>query len=272
MPPRIGTHVSSAGGVHLAAERAHELGCATMQIFTSSPRQWRASAPKPEAIAELKRLRRKYKIQPLVVHASYLINVASSNSEFRKRSFQALRGELERAAAIGAEYLVLHPGSGDLQACIAGLKEACEGFRWNGLQLLIENTAGGGNHLGGDFGAVAAILDGCAELQLGACVDTCHAWAAGYDLATDEGFAAAMRELGATIGIARVPVLHANDAKSDRGSHLDRHAHIGAGKLGLATFARLLHDRRMRAKAFIVETPPEGQHEDLAALERLKAD
>jgi len=267
MPPRIGTHVSSAGGVHLAAERAHELGCSTMQVFTASPRQWKASAPQPEAIAELKRLRRSYKIQPLVVHASYLINLAGG--PFRARSISALRGELERAAAIGAEYLVLHPGSGELRACVEALGEACADFQWNGLQLLIENTAGGGNHLGGDFAAVAAILDACSDLKLGACIDTCHAWAAGYDLATDQGFTAALRELDQTIGLRRVPVFHANDAKSGRGSHLDRHAHIGAGHLGTATFARLLRDRRLRTKAFIVETPPDGQPRDLATLLRL---
>ncbi|MGH9392604.1 MAG: TIM barrel protein, partial [Terriglobales bacterium] len=142
MPPRIGTHVSSAGGVQLAAARARELGCQTFQVFTSSPRQWRAPRLDPDAVAEFRRLRRACKLGPVVVHASYLINVASEESVLRARSLAALRGEIERAAAIGADHLVLHPGSGELGRCIEGIQAACRGVAWDGVSLLIENTAG----------------------------------------------------------------------------------------------------------------------------------
>ncbi|HVA65115.1 MAG TPA: deoxyribonuclease IV [Terriglobales bacterium] len=272
MAIRIGAHISSAGGVEKAAERAHALGCQALQIFTASPRQWRA-APVPAAKAEaLRALRRSYQLGPLVVHANYLINLAGSNPEFHRRSLTAFRGELERAAAIGADYLVLHPGSGPLGRCLESLRQAAEGFAWGSLTLLIENTAGGGAHLGGDFGAVAALLDGLAGLPVGACIDTCHAWVAGYDLVSPAGYQATLQQLDELVGLARVPVFHANDAKAERGSHRDRHEHIGAGQLGRAVFRRLLRDPRLRGKAFILETPvdgPDDQARDLAALRQL---
>lgn len=269
MAVRIGSHVSSVGGPKATAARAAELQCQTLQIFTSSPRQWRAPAPNPELGTEWKRLRRRLQLRPLVVHANYLINVAAESVELWERSQRALRGELERAAAIGAEYLVLHPGSGTQERCIEGIRAAADGFAWNGLALLIENMAGGGNHLAGTFAGLGAILDGLAGLPVQACVDTCHAWAAGYDWLEPGGYERTLRELNAGVGLARVPVFHANDAKSDCGSHHDRHAHIGKGKLGRAFFRRLLRDRRLRGRAFIVETPPAGQGADLAALRRL---
>lgn len=271
---RLGAHISSAGGMAKAAERAHALGAGALQVFTSSPRMWRAAPVRPADAAAWKRLRREFRLGPLVIHANYLINVAGQVPELRARSLAALRGELERAAALEADYLVLHPGSGPLEACVAGIREATRDLSWGPVTLLIENTAGGGGHLGGPFASVAAILDGLAGLPVGACVDTCHAWAQGYDLVTPRGYAAALRELDATVGVARVPVFHANDAKSARGSHLDRHEHIGEGRLGDACFRRLLTDRRLRGKAFILETPvddPGDQARDLAALRRLAA-
>lgn len=269
---RLGAHISSAGGMDRAAERAHALGAEALQVFTSSPRMWRAQPPAAAVAARWKSLRRQYRLGPLVIHANYLINVAGQAAELRARSLAALRGELERALTLEADYLVLHPGSGELAACVAGIREAAHGLAWGGLSLLIENTAGGGNHLGGPLASVAAILQGLDGLPVGACVDTCHAWAQGYDLATPNGYATTLRELEATVGLARVPVFHVNDAKSARGSHHDRHEHIGDGQLGAACFRRLLGDPRLRGKAFILETPvdaPGDQARDLAALRRL---
>ncbi len=217
----------------------------------------------------MRRLRRRIKLRPLIVHANYLINAASADVQIRSRSLAALRGELERARALGAEYLVLHPGSGELERCVEGIREASEGFRWEQLTLLIENMAGGGTHLAGNFPALAEVLEGLRGLPVGACLDTCHSWAAGYDLVSPEGYAATLGELQATVGLKRVPVLHANDAKTARGSHHDRHAHIGQGQLGEVAFRRLLQDRRLRGKAWIVETPLTGQARDLKALRRL---
>lgn len=266
---RFGTHVSSAGGISKAAERARELGCDALQVFTASPRQWRVKAVPADEAAALRRLCRNYKLRPLVVHANYLINVAGETDRFRAQSIAALRGELERARAVDADYLVLHPGSGSPERCVAGIQQAAEGFVWGKLMLLIENMAGGGKHLAGTFSGLAAILDSLPGLPVGACIDTCHTWAAGYDLITPEGYAATMKDLQATVGLRRVPVFHSNDAKTARGSHHDRHEHIGRGQLGVAAFRLLLRDRRLRGKTFIVETPPEGQAADVAALRRL---
>ncbi len=269
MAIRLGAHISSVGGAGKAAERAGAIGCQALQIFTASPRQWRARPVEAKAAAEWRRRMPEAKLAPLVVHANYLINLASANRKFEAMSRQAFRGELERAAAIGAQYLVLHPGSGEMERAVEGIRAASEGFAWNGLRLLIENMAGGGSHLGGDFGKVAAMLEALEGLPVGACIDTCHAWAAGYDLATARGYAAAIRELEATVGLERVPVFHANDAKTARGSHHDRHEHIGKGQLGMATFRRLLRDRRLGGKTFLIETPvdaPDAQAKDLAAL------
>lgn len=267
MPVRIGSHVSSAGGVAQALERAQALGCQTLQVFTASPRQWRAPSLAPQQ-AELGRRRRALGLRPLVVHANYLINLAGANAEFHRRSIAAFRAELERAAAVGADYLVLHPGSGDAARLVESVREASAGFHWGRLRLLLENMAGGENRLGGTFGGLAALLQGLKGLPAGACLDTCHAWVSGYDLVSAQGYADAMRELQATVGLPQVRVIHANDAKAGRGSHLDRHAHIGTGQLGVATFARMLRDRRWAGRAFIVETPPAGQAADLAALQR----
>lgn len=268
--PRLGAHV--AGGVPAAADRAAALGCDCLQIFTSSPRQWRAPAIAPERAATMRQLCHQHHLAPLVVHANYLINLAGANPDFHARSLEAFRGELERAAAIGADYLVLHPGSGDRARCTASIRAASAGFDWGTLTLLIENTAGGGQHLGGNFAQLGEMLAELPGLPVACCIDTCHAWVAGYDLVTAEGYAAAMEELDATVGLDHVPVWHANDAKAERGSHLDRHEHIGAGRLGAAAFQRLLRDPRCAGRAFILETPvddPADQPRDLAALRGL---
>lgn len=269
MTVRIGSHVSSVGGPAATAERAAEIGCQTLQIFTSSPRQWRAPAADASLGTVWQRMRRKHHLTPLVVHANYLINVAAENAELQDRSRAALRGELERAAAIGADYLVLHPGSGTRERCVQGIRAAGAELDWQGVELLIENMAGGGHHLAGRFEGLAEILDDLKDLPVKACIDTCHAWAAGYNWLEPGGYERTLRELESTVGLARVPVFHANDAKSECGSHHDRHAHVGAGKLGKEFFRQLLRDRKLQGRAFIVETPPEGQAADLAALQRL---
>lgn len=280
MPPlvRLGAHVS--GGVPAAADRARDLGCDCLQVFTASPRQWRAPAIPPERAARMRELCAAYGLRPLVAHANYLINLAGANPDFHARSLAAFRGELERAAAIGADYLVLHPGTGTVARCADSIRAAARGFAWGGLTLLIENTSGGkgqeqaavadDHRLGGSFAEVAALLAGLDGLPVGACFDTCHAWVAGYDLV--DAYDATMAELESTLGWERVPVFHLNDAKAGRGSHLDRHEHIGDGALGEAVFLRLLRDSRAAGKAFILETPvdtPEDHSRDLAALRRL---
>lgn len=278
-PVRIGNHVSSAGGCLQALERAHALGCDGLQMFSCSPRQWRASPVAAETAAEFRRLRAEYQLAPVVIHDNYLINLAGGNADFHRASMAAFRGELERAVALGADYLVMHPGSrgGGSEAeaaarLIDSIRQCAEGMNWGGLQLLIENTAGGGGHLGGRFADVAQLLDALAPLPVAACIDTCHTWVAGYDIVSAAGYEETLAELEATIGLARVPVFHANDAKAARGSRLDRHEHIGKGFLGRSTFRRLLCDPRLAGKAFLLETPVDNEDDaaqDLRALRTL---
>lgn len=275
---RLGVHTSVAGGVEMAAQRACELGATALQIFSSSPRQWRA-APVPEASCrEMRRLRAAYDLSPLVIHDNYLINLAAAKPEVHEKSMVAFRGELERAIAIGAEYLVMHPGSstgGDhdeaKRRLVESIRTCAEGLEWGNLTLLIENTAGGGSHLGGSFEEVAELIDGLEGLPVGACIDTCHTWVAGYDLVSLDGYEQTVRNLDATVGLDHVAVFHVNDAKAECGSRLDRHEHIGQGKLGAEFFARLLRDPRFAGKAFIAETPVDEEGDDRRNLDRLRS-
>ena len=278
---RIGIHTSIAGGVENAAERAFRLGCNTFQIFSTSPRQWRPYAlgrPQCEAMSEL---RRQHDLKPLVIHSNYLINLAGTNSAFLKKSIAAFRGEVERGLALCAEYLVLHPGSfrgggreEGLARTAASIAEACSGMDLSagGLTILIENTAGAEYSLGGTFEQVAELLALLrAHVPVGACIDTCHTHVAGYDMVTPEGRALTLRHLGETVGFQNVRVWHCNDAKAERGAKLDRHEHIGRGKLGLEVFRALLNDRRLKHAAFIAETPMEKAGDDLRNVEALKS-
>ncbi len=263
---RIGIHLSTTGGVFTAAERAHELGASTFQIFSSSPRMWRAPRPQAEHCARMKQLRELYGISPAVVHASYLINMCSQSEQVLKNSVVALRGEVERALALGAEFLVLHPGSWKgmtreegLDRAAGAIAVAVEGLGLGeecSFRLLIENTAGSEFSLGGNFEQVAALIERLRpHLPVGACLDTCHTHVSGYDVVSASGFADTVAQVEATIGTANVHVWHMNDAKAARGSRLDRHEHIGEGLIGVDPFRRLLHEKCFAHCAFIAETP-----------------
>jgi deoxyribonuclease-4 len=279
---RIGIHTSSAGGVENAAERAYRLGCNAFQMFSSSPRQWAQYDLGRPQCDEMKRLREKYDLKPLVIHTNYLINLASTTEGFLKKSIGAFRGEIERALAVCAEYLVLHPGSfrgadrekGLLQTA-AAIAAASHGLDLakGGLTILIENTAGAEYSLGSSFEQVAEVIDHVrSHVPVGACIDTCHTHVAGYDIVSEEGFRDTMAKLDAAIGLKNVPVFHCNDAKAARGSKLDRHQHIGKGTIGLEAFRRLLNDPRLKQAAFIAETPidePGDDRRNVAALKRL---
>lgn len=278
---RIGIHTSIAGGVENAAERAYRLGCNTFQIFSTSPRQWRPYALGRSQCEAMSELRRRHDLKPLVIHSNYLINLAGTNAAFLKRSIAAFRGEVERGLALCAEYLVLHPGSfrgggreEGLARTAASIAEACSGMDLaaGGLTILIENTAGAEYSLGGTFEQVAELLALLrVHVPVGACIDTCHTHVAGYDMVTPEGRALTLRHLGETVGFQDVRVWHCNDAKAERGSKLDRHEHIGRGKLGLEVFRALLNDRRLKHAAFIAETPMEDAGDDLRNVEALKS-
>lgn len=278
---RIGIHTSTAGGVENAAERACRLGCNTFQIFSSSPRQWKPYDLSPGQCAAMKALRAKYDLKPLVVHANYLINVAGANEEFLRKSVEAFRAEIERGMSLGAEYLVLHPGSyrgmtreeGLLRAA-ATIEAAATGLdlAGGGLTILIENTAGAEFSLGSGFEQVAELVERLRKhVPTAACIDTCHTHVSGYDLVSEEGYEATMKTLAATVGFENIPVWHCNDAKAAMGSKLDRHAHIGKGSMGLEPFRRLLNDPRTKHAAFIAETPIDEPLDDLTNVNALRA-
>jgi deoxyribonuclease-4 len=265
MAKRIGVHLGTTGGASNAVERAKEIGANTFQIFSSSPRMWRAPKVDPKQAERMRELRAKHDVGPLVIHTSYLVNVCSQSNEVREKSIGAFRGEIERALALGAEYLVLHPGSWKGLTREEGLKLAAEsiqrsidGLAWpgTGFHILIENTAGAEFSLGGSFEQVAELVERLkAHAPVGVCLDTCHTHVAGYDMVTTEGYAETMNKIAATVTFDAVKVWHCNDAKAAKGSKLDRHTHIGEGTMGLEPFRWILNDPRFDHCAFVAETP-----------------
>ena len=278
---RIGIHTSTAGGVENAAERAYRLGCNAFQIFSSSPRQWKPYDLAAPQCDEMSRLREQYGLKPLVIHANYLVNLAGGNPEFHAKSITAFRGEVQRALALCAEFLVLHPGSfrgssreEGLQRVALAIEQAVDGFDLAAgkLRILIENTAGSEFSLGGNFEQVAELLYLLSNfVPSGACIDTCHTHVAGYDIVSQAGWAETLDLLERTIGLEHVYVWHCNDAKAARGSKLDRHQHIGKGSIGLEPFRRLLNDPRIANAAFIAETPIDEPLDDLMNVNALKS-
>lgn len=278
---RIGIHTSIAGDISGALELAHALGANALQIFSASPRMWPGGSSRIGE-AEAKRFRERRKelhLGPLAIHTNYLINLCSPDRVMRARSMQAFHQELVRALALEADYLVMHPGScvgGSKQEAIRaiaeGLKQATRGLKLEGLRLLLENTAGQGSSVGTKFEELGAIMDLCPELGLGICVDTAHTFAAGWDVRTREGLEKALQDIEKTVGLERVAVVHTNDSKAPLGSRVDRHEHIGKGKIGLDGFRRILNHPLLAGKAFILETPIEKPGDDrrnVATLWRL---
>lgn len=270
--PRIGVHLSTSGGVFTAAERAHVVGANTFQIFSSSPRMWRPSTLSAEHCDRMRELREQYDCAPLVIHTSYLVNLCSQSTEVRAKSIHAFRGEVERALALGAQYLVLHPGSWRGLTREQGLSLAAESitvaldgvpFQDCDFRVLIENTAGSEFSLGGSLEQVAQLIERLKHIvPIGACLDTCHTHVAGYDIVTAEGYAATIAQIQSLLGADTVKVWHMNDAKAQRGSKLDRHQHIGRGTIGLEPFRRLLHEPCFSHCAFIAETPVDDEGDE----------
>lgn len=268
---RIGIHTSIAGSLAGAAEKAAALGCNTFQIFSSSPRMWRGSKLDPEEVRRFRRAREKLRLHPLVIHDNYLINLLAADPVVRARSIAAFRAELERATAFGADFLVMHPGScrGQSAARAIGtfarsLSAAARGLRFNGLKLLLENTAGGGSTLGREPAELLELRRRAAartDLPIGFCLDTAHCFEAGLDF---------LAVLGA-FDPGDVCVIHCNDSRSPFGSRLDRHEHIGKGGIGRDGFRHILRNPLLRTKALILETPVEQPGDDRRNLRALKA-
>ncbi|MCU1295502.1 MAG: deoxyribonuclease [Bryobacterales bacterium] len=282
---RIGIHCFTAGSLERAALKAKELGANTFQIFSGSPRMWRMKAPDPEQVARLNQVREKHELTPLAIHDSYLINLASPPSEIREKSIAGFTGEIERAIVIGAEYLVAHPGNYKGLSVEQGLLNVAEalGLAWRGVEpslaknskltILLENTAGAGAQLGGkleELWTLRELASPYVGIPIQFCLDTCHCYVAGFDLASPEGFDRFVGHASETLGWEHVPVIHANDARSPLGSHVDRHANIGAGYIGLEGFRRILNHSALREKSFILETPVDEPGDDLRNVTALK--
>jgi deoxyribonuclease-4 len=274
-------HVGTAGGCWTAVDRAVEAGANTFQIFSASPRMWRASAVKPEDARKMLALRAERGVGPVAIHASYLINLCSQTGSVRTNSIVGFRGEVERALALGAEYLVLHPGSWKgltreegLRLAAESIERAIDGVAWQGrdFRILIENTAGAEFSLGGKLEQVAELVERlkpCAPV--GVCLDTCHVHVAGYDIVSEDGYLETMLLVRDTVSFEAVKVWHCNDAKAAMGSKLDRHEHIGEGTIGAAAFRRLLHDDRFAHCAFIAETPVDAPGDEARNVGVLRA-
>ncbi|MCJ7544485.1 MAG: deoxyribonuclease IV [Phycisphaerae bacterium] len=256
----LGCHLSIAGGVDRALEQAREYGFASLAMFVRNQRQWSARALEAKTVRAFRRKRRTLGIGPIVAHGSYLVNLAA-RGPIRQRSIAATAEELDRCRRLGIDYYVLHPGScADRRVGIRRIAEALNQLvaasADPGPVILLETTSGAGHTIGGAFEDLAAILDLLTPPErFGVCLDTCHVFAAGYDLRTRCTYHQTMSRLHRVIGLDRLKAVHLNDCRSTLGSRLDRHAHIGRGKIGREGFACFVNDRRLAAVPGILETP-----------------
>jgi deoxyribonuclease-4 len=259
---RFGAHMSVAGGVSKAIDRAVVHGCEALQIFTKSGHRWRG---RPIGRDEIRRFRagvERAGLAPVVSHASYLINLAASEPMLRRRSIAALADEIDRAHALGLLGVVIHPGACTTGREEDGLRRVAEAIRtaWRArpripTRVIVEHTAGQGRSLGCRFEHLAAIIEQLGgSVRLGVCLDTCHVYASGYDIASETGYQETFAAFGRLVGFDRLLLFHANDSKRPCGSRVDRHEDIGRGHLGEATFGRLIHDRRFAGLAMLIET------------------
>ncbi|MBC7962005.1 MAG: deoxyribonuclease IV [Steroidobacteraceae bacterium] len=275
----LGAHMSIAGGLHLAIDRAVAAGCGVLQIFTRNSNQWKG---KPVSEADAALFRQKFAasgLHEIISHDIYLINLASSPGETRDKSLAAFRDELETCARLGIAKVVMHPGSHLSDPPQAGLERVIAAFdqlfeevpQFEG-RVLVETTAGQGSNLGRTFEELAAIINGSRfPDKFGVCFDTCHTFAAGYDTATEEGYRDTMEQFERLIGLQRLQCFHFNDSKKGLGSRVDRHEHIGQGTLGLNPFRFILNDPRFTNVPKILETPKGDNDEmDMVNLELLR--
>lgn len=267
--PPIGAHQSVAGGLHLALGRLARVGGEALQIFTRNQRQWSAPPLSQEEIDLFATSWEESGHLPVASHASYLINLASADPLVAKKSLDALTMEVARCRALGIGEVVLHPGAHGGQGIAQGLARVAEGLdRVLGtsdgrVHILLETTSGQGTALGSHFEELAEIMEQAETSELlGVCVDTCHIFSAGYELRSPEGYAATIAAMESTFGFERLRLFHLNDSKTDLGSRIDRHEHIGRGRIGLAGFRHLLSDHRFHSRPMLLETPKDETLED----------
>ncbi|MFN2464061.1 MAG: deoxyribonuclease IV [Candidatus Dormibacteria bacterium] len=279
--PPLGLHISTDHGFPAAVDSARELGAEAVQIFTCNPSSWRSPMADPRAARAFTDALREAGVRQVVSHANYLINLAGSEEPLYHKSCVALAEDLARGAAYGLDHCIVHIGShkgaglsSGYQQVVAAVEGALGEVPAAGCpRLLLENSAGTGNNVGGTFEDLATLMERLGEHadRVGICFDTCHAHASGYGMSGSEMAGATLEELDSVLGLDRVFVIHANDTQVPAGGKADRHWHIGEGLLGDDAFALLIHDPRTRALPFILETPGDEQVEGRRNLERLRA-
>lgn len=272
---KFGVHVSIGKGFKGAVNQAYHLGCDGFQIFAGNPRGW-ARNPLPDSeFAEFKKVREQYGLWPVMVHLSYLPNLATADPELYQKSFATLCEDFQRANRLGADFFVFHPGKSKereqgIDRIIQAVNLALEQVKGSTL-LLFENQAGAGGDIAADFQDLGQLLKGINEHgRVGVCFDTCHAFAAGYDLRSDAAWEHTITEFERRIGLSYLKIFHLNDAMADLGSHLDRHQHIGQGTIGLAGFKSLVNNPKLNCLPGILETPQDTPEDDVKNLKTLR--
>ena len=274
--PRIGFHAPIAGGLQQALLKAHAHNCDTVQMFSRNPRGWQARPLSVEEIETFKHVRQETEITPVVIHANYLINLAAADETIRTKSVASFHEEIERGLALGADYLVVHPGSAKnaceadgIRTCAESLQRACADLDLSALRILLENTAGQGACIGHRFAHLRDIIAACPALNLGVCFDTAHAFTAGYDIREEDGLTATLESVARNVGTENVRAVHFNDSRAAYNSRVDRHWHIGLGHIGHDALRRVAQHPKLAHAAFLLETPqedPEADANNLAVL------
>ncbi|HVL87582.1 MAG TPA: deoxyribonuclease IV [Candidatus Thermoplasmatota archaeon] len=276
----LGSHVSAAGGLANAFVNAAEIGNDAIQIFAKSPRMLRFKPLEDDVVAAWHAARKTSAVKHMLVHANYLVNLATPKSEYAKASREAFLDEMERCHKLSIPLLVFHPGAHQGDGDEKGLSRIVENLNWclkkgeafDDVTLCVENTAGQGSNVGYRFEHVKAIVEGVDDPdRMGVCIDTCHTFASGYDLRTPESYAKTMEELDAAVGLSRVKAFHLNDSKSTFASRVDRHENIGKGEIGKKTFSLLVNDKRFAKVPGVVETPCETNAQFKKDVDALRA-
>ena len=270
----LGVHISGAGKIYETLDRAHELKCQTMQIFARNPQQWRVTPLDYRDIEEFKRRRKKFKIDPVFIHISYLINLASPNPRLYQGSIRAYIEDIRDADALKADYIVTHMGShketseeAGIDRLVAALNKILSETKDSKVGILLENTSGSGSWLGYKFEHQKKIIAGIKEKsRVGLCLDTAHAYLAGYDLSTKEGLDKMIAEIDTQVGLKLIKLIHLNDAYGALASHYDRHDHIGKGSIGLEGMKRIIVNPQLKNIPMVLETPKDDETSDALNL------
>jgi len=276
--PKIGFHAPIKGGVHNALIVAKDTGCDTVQLFSRNPRGWMAKPLTLEDVLLFRKIRKQTKISPVLIHCNYLVNLAASDDLMLEKSRASFREEIERALLLGVDYLVVHPGSArgaceadGISLCAKSLKIACKGFKFGSLRILLENTAGQGDCIGHRFEHLDQIMQACPKIPLGVCLDTAHAFTAGYDIREEDGLSALIQRIQKTVGLKSVRAVHFNDSRAVYNSRVDRHWHIGEGHIGADALRRVAQHPKLKHAAFILETPYDDPRADIKNLAMLRS-